>query len=208
MPNIKVGGSIYNDANYIRIPLASDPAQVALYEYKWDAAADSKLSLRQGTKTYSAKTLTVYNTNNAKYEFTGTSSASYCNVFDIEKNLSFGGGASEWKNVASNFPILEIKAGDEVDVVVTSNTENDINAGGSKLSFNMCKTGIAQEPSGSNNFYTSDHITRDSVNHKIICHKVAAEDFSVGGIFIYVFNPCTIQWDVAVEITINGERVL
>ena len=208
MPSIKIGGNVYNDANYIRIPLASDQTKVALYEYKWDADADSKFCLRQGAKTYNAKTLTVYDTNKVKYEFTGaSSSAAYCNIFDIEKNVNFGGGASDWKNIASPVPLLKIKEGDEVNVIVTSNTENDINVSGSKISFNMCKTNILAEPSGTNNFFASEDITRDSVNKKIISSKTATDDFSVGGMFIYVFNGCTIPVDVTIEISINGESL-
>lgn len=209
MPSIKIGGNVYNDANYIRIPLASDQTKVALYEYRFDADADSKFCLRQEAKTYGDKTLTVYDTNKVKYEFTGASSgAAYCNIFDIGKNISFGTGPSDWKNIASEVSLLEIKEGDEVTVTVTSNTENDINVSGSKISFNMCKTNISAEPSGTNNFFASENITRDSVNKKIISSKTATEDFSVGGMFVYVFNGCTTPVDVTIEISINDERIL
>lgn len=207
MANILINNETYTGVDTVRFPLASDNTKCAVYGYLWDGDGDYLINLRQGSITLNSATLTVYDRNKVKYEFTGTNQGGYCNMYDYEKNQRFA-NAYNTGNILQEIPIFRFKAGDAIRVVVTSNTSSDINVSGNKVSFNFI---AATSDSTVTNLLTEDYgitLTRDSDNKRIVSEGTFNRDVEVGAMVFYIFSSCTTPPDVTIEIYLNNEQIL
>jgi len=208
MANILINNETYTGVHAVRFPLASDNTKCAVYGYLWDGDGDYLINLRQGSITLNGATLTVYDRNKVKYEFTGASNqGGYCNMYDYEKNQLFSNSYNQ-KNVLQETPIFRFKQGDSIRVVVTSNTASDINVTGNKVSFNFI---APASDTTVTNLLASDYgitHTRDSENKTIVSEGTFNRDVEVGAMVFYIFSSCTTPLDVTIEIYLNNEQIL
>lgn len=208
MANILINNETYTGVDTVRFPLASDSTKCAVYGYLWDGDGDYLINLRQGSITLNSSTLTVYDRNKVKYEFTGTNAGGYCNIYDCEKNKRFA-NANNTENILQEIPIFRFKSGDAIRVVVTSNTSSDINVTGNKVSLNFI---AATSGSTVTNLLASGGygitVTRDSDNKRIVSEGTFNQDVEVGAIVFYIFSSCTTPPDVTIEIYLNNEQIL
>lgn len=207
MANILINNETYTGVDTVRFPLASDNTKCAVYGYLWDGDGDYLINLRQGSITLNNATLTVYDRNKVKYEFTGTNAGGYCNMYDFEKNQRFS-NANNTENILQETPIFRFKSGDAIRVVVTSNTSSDINVTGNKISFNFI---APASDTTVTNLLTSDYgitLTRDSENKTIVSEGTFNQDVEVGAMVFYIFSSCTTPPDVTIEIYLNNEQIL
>lgn len=207
MANILINNETYTGVDTVRFPLASDSTKCAVYGYLWDGDGDYLINLRQGSITLNNATLTVYDRNKVKYEFTGTNTGGYCNMYDFEKNQRFS-NANNTENILQETPIFRFKQGDAIRVVVTSNTASDINVTGNKVSFNFI---AATSDTTVTNLLASGYgitTTRDSDNKTIVAEGTFNQDVEVGAMVFYIFSGCTTPPDVTIEIYLNNEQIL
>lgn len=204
MTNIVINGNEYNGVDYIRIPSKDNSGMVSVYKYYMDSVEDKLFPIRQGDITLNGIKLTCYGGNKFLAEYGSYISALYMNVSDYLLNSSFSSENASMKNMTNKAPILSLKSGDAIRLVVSSNTSDDINSSGNQISVNMqrANTGTIE------NLFVADDVARDSVAHTITAEKTLDSDFNVGAIMLYKFPTARTSTDVTINLYINDAQLL
>lgn len=204
MANIVINDKEYNGVDYVRIPSKDNSGMVSVYKYYMDCVEDKLFPIRQGDVTLNGIKLTCYDGNKFLVEYGSYNSSLYMNVSDYLLNSSFSSENASMANVTNKAPILSLKSGDVIRLVVSSNTSDDINSSGNQISVNMPRANTNTVE----NLFALDDVTRDSVAHTITAEKTLDSDFEVGAIMLYKFINIRTSTDVTLNLYVNDVQLL